>query len=182
MKVFTLERVIKSGARFNPDKAKWFNQEYLRMRPIEKLVAEFRATEGERIAAFSDEYVAGVLELMRERVHFPTEFHDATLFFFEAPTEYDPAAVAKFWKDDIPTIIPQVRDFIAGIEPFTKEHVGESLENLIREKGWPMGKVMNTLRLFLVGKSVGPGVAEMMALMGKDEVLRRIDKGIVSLK
>ncbi|MBR6211427.1 MAG: glutamate--tRNA ligase, partial [Bacteroidales bacterium] len=151
-------------------------------RPVEKLVAEFRAAEGARVAAFSDEYIEGVLELMRERVHFPTEFHDATLFFFEAPTEYDPAAVAKFWKDDIPVTIPQVRDFIAGIGPFTKEHVGESLENLIREKGWPMGKVMNTLRLFLVGKSVGPGVAEMMALMGKDEVLRRIDKGIVSLK
>ncbi|MGX8708457.1 MAG: glutamate--tRNA ligase, partial [Bacteroidales bacterium] len=182
VKVFTLERVIKSGARFNPDKAKWFNQEYLRMRPTEKLVAEFRAAEGERVAAFSDEYIGGVLDLMRERVHFPTEFHDATAFFFEAPAEYDPAAVAKFWKDDIPALIPQVRDFIAGLDPFTKEHVGESIEGLIRENGWPMGKVMNTLRLFLVGKSVGPGVAEMMALMGKDEVLRRIDKGIASLK
>ena len=90
--------------------------------------------------------------------------------------------MAKFWKDDIPALIPQVRAFIAGLEPFTKEHVGESLEGLIKENGWPMGKVMNTLRLFLVGKSVGPGVAEMMALMGKDEVLRRIDKGINTLK
>ena len=104
------------------------------------------------------------------------------MFFFEAPSEYDPAAVAKFWKDDIPSLIPQVRSFIASLDPFTKEHVGESLEGLIRDNGWPMGKVMNTLRLFLVGKSVGPGVADMMALMGKDEVLRRIDKGIVSLK
>ena len=181
VKVFSLERVVKSGARFNPDKAKWFNQEYLRMRPTAQLVAEFRAAEGERVAAFSDAYIGGVLDLMRERVHFPTEFHDATSFFFEAPAAYDPAAVAKFWKDDIPALIPGVRDFIASLTPFTKEHVGESLEGLIRENGWPMGKVMNTLRLFLVGKSVGPGVAEMMALMGKDEVLRRIDKGIASL-
>ena len=151
------------------------------MRPTAQLVAEFRAAEGERVAAFSDAYIGGVLDLMRERVHFPTEFHDATAYFFEAPAAYDPAAVAKFWKDDIPTLIPGVRDFIASLTPFTKEHVGESLEGLIRENGWPMGKVMNTLRLFLVGKSVGPGVAEMMALMGKDEVLRRIDKGIASL-
>ncbi|MBO4535600.1 MAG: hypothetical protein J5702_00180 [Bacteroidales bacterium] len=182
VKVFTLERVIKSGARFNPDKAKWFNQEYLRMRPTAQLVAEFRASEGERVAAFSDQYIGGVLDLMRERVHFPTEFPEATAFFFEAPASYDPAAVAKFWKDDIPALIPQVRDFLATLEPFTKEHVGESLENLIRDNAWPMGKVMNTLRLFLVGKSVGPGVADMMALMGKDEVLKRIDKGIESLK
>ena len=182
VKVFSLERVIKSGARFNPDKAKWFNQEYLRMRPTAQLVAEFRAAEGERVAAFSDEYIGGVLDLMRERVHFPTEFHDATAFFFEAPAEYDPAAVAKFWKDDIPALIPQVRAVIAELDPFTKEHVGGSLEGLIRGNGWPMGKVMNTLRLFLVGKSVGPGVAEMMALMGKPEVLRRIDRGIVTLK
>ena len=181
VKVFSLERVIKSGARFNPDKAKWFNQEYLRMRPTAQLVAEFRAAEGERVAAFSDAYIGGVLDLMRERVHFPTEFHDATAFFFEAPAEYDPAAVAKFWKDDIPALIPQVRAVIAGLDPFTKEHVGESVEGLIRENGWPMGKVMNTLRLFLVGKSMGPGVAEMMALMGKDEVLRRIDRGIATL-
>ena len=182
VKVFSLERVIKSGARFNPDKAKWFNQEYLRMRPTAQLVADFRAAEGDRVAAFSDEYIGGVLDLMRERVHFPTEFHDATAFFFEAPATYDPAAVAQFWKDDIPALIPGVRDFIASLAPFTKEHVGESLEGLIRENGWPMGKVMNTLRLFLVGKSVGPGVAEMMALMGKPEVLRRIDRGIETLK
>ncbi|MBQ5482542.1 MAG: hypothetical protein IIT74_05790 [Bacteroidales bacterium] len=104
----------------------------------------------------------------------------ATSFFFEAPASYDEAAVAKFWKDDIPALIPQVREFIAGLDPFDKEHI-ETVEALIRENGWPMGKVMNTLRLFLVGKSMGPGVAEMMALMGKDEVLRRIDRGIATL-
>ena len=181
VKVFSLERVVKSGARFNPDKARWFNQEYLRMRPTSQLVADFRASEGRRIAAFSDDYVGAVLDLMRERVHFPTEFREATSFFFEAPASYDPAAVAKFWKDDIPTLVPQVRDIIAAIGPFDKEHI-ETVETRIRENGWPMGKVMNTLRLFLVGRSVGPGVADMMAILGKDEVLRRIDKGIVSLK
>ena len=151
------------------------------MHPTAQLVTDFRASEGERIAAFSDEYVGSVLDLMRERVHFPTEFREATSFFFEAPAAYDEAAVAKFWKDDIPALIPQVRDFIASIAPFDKEHI-ETVETLIRENGWPMGKVMNTLRLFLVGKSVGPGVADMMAILGRDEVLRRIDKGIVSLK
>ena len=152
------------------------------MRSTAQLVADFRASEGDRVADFSDEYIGHVLELMRERVHFPTEFREATVFFFEAPASYDPAAVAKFWKDDIPTILPQVRAFIASLDSFTKEHVGESVEGLIRENAWPMGKVMNTLRLFLVGKSVGPGVADIMSILGKDEVLRRIDKGISSLK
>lgn len=152
------------------------------MRPTAQLVADFRAAEGARVAAFSDDYIGGVLDLMRERIHFPTEFHEATAFFFEAPETYDEAAAAKFWKEEIPLLIPQVRDFVAALEPFTKEHVGERMEGLIRENGWPMGKVMNTLRLFLAGRPAGPGVAELMALMGKDETLRRIEKGINTLK
>ena len=178
---FSLERVVKSGARFNPDKAKWFNQEYLRKRDTAALVADFRALEGEKLAAFSDEYVGAVLDLMKERAHFANEFWDLTSYFFVAPSEYDQASVNKFWKDEVKAIIPQVYDFIMKLDPFTKENIENSLHDLITTNEWPMGKVMNSLRLFLVGVSKGPGVADMMALMGKEEVDSRIKNALAKL-
>lgn len=182
VEAFSLERVVKSGARFNPDKAKWFNQEYLRKQPADKMTAQFREMNGDKVASFSDEYISAVLMMMRERAHFANELWGLTSFFFEAPASYDEASVNKFWKDETKAIIPQVREFVGNIEPFTKEHVEEELHNLIVSNEWSMGKVMNTLRLFLVGASKGPGVADMMAIMGKEETDRRIANAIETLK
>lgn len=179
--IFSLERVIKSGAKFNADKAKWFNQEYLRRRPTEQLVADFKAINGEKLKGFSDKYIGDVLDMMKERAHFITEMWDLTSYFFEAPTSYDEASVAKFWKDEVKEIIPQVHKHILAIEPFTKENIENSLHELITTNEWPMGKVMNSLRLFLVGVSKGPGVADMMALFGKEETDRRITNAIAKL-
>lgn len=182
VQAFSLDRIVKSGAKFNPEKAKWFNQEYLRMKSTEEIVAAFKECAGDRLEGFSDEYIGKVADLMKERAHFVTELWDLTSYFFLAPETYDEASVNKFWKDEVKDIIPQVRDFIRDIEPFTKEHVEESLHELITSREWPMGKVMNTLRLFLVGVSKGPGIADMLEILGKEETLGRIDKAISILK
>lgn len=178
---FSLDRVVKSGARFNFDKAKWFNQEYLRKRTTEQLIADFRALNGDKVAAFDDAFVGAVLDMMKERAHFAYELWDLTSFFFEAPQQYDEASVNKFWKDEVKEIIPKVHEFVKGIEPFDKETIETSLHDLITTNEWPMGKVMNTLRLFLVGVSKGPGIADMMAILGKDEVDSRITNAISKL-
>ena len=182
VKAFSLDRIVKSGAKFNPEKAKWFNQEYLRMKSTEEIVAAFKQCAGDKLKGFSDEYIGKVADLMKERAHFVTELWDLTSYFFLAPETYDEASVNKFWKDEVKEIIPQVRDFIRDIEPFTKDHVEESLHELITSREWPMGKVMNTLRLFLVGVSKGPGIADMLEILGKEETLGRIDKAISTLK
>ena len=179
--VFSLERVIKSGAKFNADKAKWFNQEYLRRRSTQQLVEDFKALNADRLEGFSDTYIGCVLEMMKERAHFMTEMWDLTSYFFQAPETYDEASVAKFWKDEVKEIIPKVRGLIASLEPFTKENIETSLHDAITSNEWSMGKVMNTLRLFLVGVSKGPGVADMMAIFGKEETLSRIDNAIKKL-
>lgn len=179
--VFSLERVVKSGARFNPDKAKWYNQEYLRRKSTQELVKAFRAVEGERLAAFDDKYVGAAVELIRERAYFVHEFRTLCDFIFEAPKEYDPVGVNKFWKEDIKEIIPQVANFLEGLAPFDKSEIEEKLQNLITTSSWGMGKVMNTLRLILVGRSSGPGVADIMAILGKKEVLQRINNAIARL-
>ena len=178
---FSLERVIKSGARFNADKAKWFNQEYLRKRTTAQLVEDFKKINSEKLEGFSDEYIGAVVDLMKERAHFITEMWDLTSYFFEAPSAYDEASAAKFWKEEARGAMPEVRATIAALEPFTKENIEETLHELITSKEWPMGKIMNSLRLFLVGVSKGPGVADMMALFGKEETLRRIDTAISKL-
>ena len=102
-------------------------------------------------------------------------------FSFEAPEEYDPAGVNKFWKDEVKEIIPQVADFINSLEPFSKNIIEEKLENFIKTNGWGMGKVMNTLRLFLVGRSSGPRVADIMEILGKKEVSQRISNATARL-
>lgn len=179
--LFTLDRVIKSGARFNADKAKWFNQEYLRMRSNAQLVSDFKACAGEKLKGFDDGYISSVVELMKERAHFITEMWDLTSYFFRVPESYDEASVAKFWTEEARSAMPQVRSLLAGLTPFTKENIENSLHELITSREWPMGKVMNSLRLFLVGVSKGPGVADMMALFGKEETLRRIDTAVAKL-
>ena len=177
---FSIDRVVKSGARFNPDKAKWFNQEYLRKRSTEQLVAEFRSLNPEKTAAFDDKYIGSVLELMKERAHFAYELWDLTSYFFDAPQTYDEASVKKFWKDEVKDIIPKVQEWLASAD-WDMDILENGLHELITSNEWPMGKVMNTLRLFLVGVSKGPGIADLMAILGKDEVMARIDNAIAKL-
>lgn len=179
---FSLERVVKSGAKFNPDKAKWFNQEYLRKQTTDQLVASFKAVEEEKLKGFSDEFIASVCNVIKERAHFVTDLWQLSSFFFEAPKSYDSASVAKFWKDEIKEIIPKVQEVVLSIDPFTKERIDEVLHQTIYDNQWSMGKVMNTLRLFLVGESKGPGVSDIMSVIGKDEVARRFENALSTLQ
>ena len=176
--IFSLERVVKSGAKFNPEKAKWFNAEYLRMMKDEDLAAEFGKDLAARGIEASPEYVAKVCGLMKNRAHFITDFWNLTHYFFQAPTEYDQAVVNKFWKDEIPQLVAKVKDYVMGLEPYTKESLEGGLHSLIVDNGWPMGKVMNSLRLSLVGVNNGPGVADIIWLIGREEFATRIENAL----
>ena len=181
VKVFSLDRVVKSGAKFNPEKAKWFNAEYLRMMKDEDLAAEFGKDLAARGIEASPEYVAKVCGLMKNRAHFMTDFWNLTHYFFQAPTEYDQSVVNKFWKDEVPGMVAQAKEFVMGLEPYTKESLEEGLHSLIVNNGWPMGKVMNSLRLSLVGINNGPGVADIIWLIGREEFAARIDRALSTL-
>ena len=171
-----MERVIKSGAKFNPDKAKWFNMEYLRMRDNATLAKEFGTILGSKGISRPDAYIEHVVGLIKERAHFVKDFWDLSDYLFVAPTAYDQAVKTKFWKEDTPQILKEVCQMLEGLETFSKESIEHSLSPYIKERGWQMGSVMNTLRLALVGESKGPGVADIMDLIGKDETLKRIIK------
>jgi glutamyl-tRNA synthetase len=198
---FSLERVIKSGARFNVEKAKWYNKEYLRMKPAAELaelyipVLESKGiqvvdcpacalTAGSEMTVqgadftnkiFTRAYVERIVALIQERATFVADFWDIASYLFVAPVEFVEKDAAKFWKEENYTLALQVADFIMNFEgEFTKEAIEGPLEEYIRGNEWPMGKVMNCLRLALVGASSGLGIADMVAILGKKEFASRI--------
>ncbi len=199
---FSLERVIKSGARFNADKAKWYNKEYLRTKSVEELTSLYipileshglqivdcpacALTAGSEMTVtgadfenkiFSRQYVERIVALIQERATFVADFWDIAPYLFVAPAEFVEKDAAKFWKEENYTLALQVADFILGFEgEFTKEALEGPLEEFIRGNEWPMGKVMNCLRLAMVGGSNGLGIADIVTLIGKKEFAKRIE-------
>ncbi len=199
---FSLERVVKSGARFNADKAKWYNKEYLRTKSAAELaqlyvpvleskglqVVECPAcalTAGSEMTVqgadfenkiFSLGYVEKIVALIQERASFVADFWDIASYLFVAPTSFVEKDAAKFWKEENYTLALQVADFILGFEgEFTKAALEGPLEEYIRGNEWPMGKVMNCLRLAMVGGSNGLGIADIVTLIGKKEFAKRIE-------
>ena len=199
---FSLERVVKSGARFNAEKAKWYNKEYLRMKPVEELASQFipvleshglqivdcpacALTAGSEMTVngadfenriFSRQYVERIVALIQERATFVADFWDIAPYLFVAPAAFVEKDAAKFWKEENYTLALKVADFILGFEgEFTKAALEGPLEEYIRSNEWPMGKVMNCLRLAMVGGSNGLGIADIVTLIGKKEFAKRID-------
>ena len=199
---FSLERVVKSGARFNADKAKWFNKEYLRTKTAEELTSLYipvleskglqivdcpcsALTAGSEMTVqgadfknriFTRQYVERIVALIQERATFVADFWDIASYLFIAPETFVEKDAAKFWKEENYTLALQVADFIMDFKgEFTKESLEGPLEEFIRGNEWPMGKVMNCLRLALVGASSGLGIADIVTLIGKEEFGRRIE-------
>ncbi len=175
---FSLERVVKSGAKFNPEKAKWFNQEYLRKKTTDELVSEFLPVLRSKGVEKEFSYIASSIEMIRERASFVNEFWGLCDYLFCAPASYDMKVKEKFWREDTPTVLDELIKDFGSLDLFTKEALELYLPAKIKERGWQMGAVMNTLRLLLVGESKGPSVADIMALIGKKETLSRLEKGL----
>lgn len=179
--LFSLEKVVKSGARFNPEKAKWFNQQYLRMRSDDELAAEYNVILQQKGIEAPIDRIKQIVALIRERAHFVHDFWDESSFFFRAPETYDSAQKAKNWKEATPGLIAQARTLLAGCEPFTTPVLESTLHSWMEKDGIKMGSVMNPLRLCVVGAPHGPGMADIMALLGKEETLQRIDRALETL-
>lgn len=189
---FSLDRVIKAGARFNPEKAKWFNEQYLRMRTPEQLAEEFRPQVEANVpgSSYSDTFLAEVCALIKERAHFSKEFWGIAKALFVAPQEYDAADVAKFCKLEMKSVIEEMRDLIAETDFKTfgqgasKEECCTVIEELligrIREREWKTGAVMNILRLYFTGNTRGLGISDIIYFIGKDEALARIERGLAA--
>jgi len=181
IQLFSLERVNKSGARFDPEKAKWFNHQYLIKKSNVDLSVLFMKIINEKGIKAEPSKVERIVSLMKERVNFVHELWDQTSFFFEKPASYDDASVKKFWKEDTSAILKETIVAINSITPFESHVIEETIKSFINEKGYGMGKVMNAMRISLVGTNKGPGVADICEIIGREETVERINRAITTI-
>ena len=183
VKAFSMDKVQKAGAKFNPDKAKWFNKEYLRMKSDEELAKLFVSVLAEHGVEDDFDHLVKVVHLIKERATFVADFWDIAWYLFKAPESYVEKDAAKFWKPENVEPALKVADFICAYGgEWNKESLEAALEEFIRSNEWPMGKVMNCIRLAITGSGSGLGIADVVVLIGKDEFRARIDRAIASLK
>ena len=178
---FSLDRVSKSGARFNPEKAHWFNAHYLRAKSDAELAGLFRPELLKRGIEVSDERLERIVALIKERATFVGDLWGLTAYLFVAPSEYDPKSVTKFWKGENPARLKALRQLLAEAAQFSAVQLEPAVHEWIVASSYPMGQVMNTLRLAIVGTGSGPSILDICELIGRDETLRRIDVAIERL-
>ncbi|HOG66132.1 MAG TPA: glutamate--tRNA ligase [Bacteroidales bacterium] len=180
-KEFSLERVGKSGSKFDPDKAKWFNHKYLVEISNTKLAEQFAPYIAERGITVDLEFVEKVVEIIKERANFVSDFWEQSSFFFTAPQDYDEQVVKKRWKTDSALLMIDLKKQFLLIDDFSAENIKDRIHFFAQERNIGLGAIMNALRLLLVGGSFGPDLAVIAEMIGKDEVLKRIDTGILKL-
>ncbi len=233
IEAFTLERVGKSGSRFDPEKARWFNHQYMLLKGNEEIAEEFlkelsargkgpresgddspRLRGDDRIEGGAKEggpglggddkdntmeeeewdRVVRIVGLVKERAEFVKDIWSQAWFFFEAPATYDEAVIKKRWTPEMPGILKNISSLLntnfclmppdqvrGGLSDLCPEDYETLIKGHIASNSLNMGNVMNILRLCLVGSSMGPGVFDIMALLGPDEVISRIEKAVQQL-
>ncbi len=175
IKAFSLEKVGKSGSRFDPDKTKWFNHQYLIRKTNEEIAEMFEPILNEKNIEHKNFDLPKICGLVKERVNFINELYDETYFFFKAPVEYDEKFLKKAWQENTKQILEDVKTLISEIKDFEAEICENTIKNWLTENEIGFGKIMSPLRLALVGEGKGPGVFDIMEIIGKDETIKRID-------
>ncbi|WP_290386036.1 glutamate--tRNA ligase [uncultured Muribaculum sp.] len=182
---FSFEHCSRSGARFDYEKGRWFNHEYLMRMPDEKLAGLFKPVlkaNGVNPDDFTDEYIARAVGMVKGRVHFIDELWNQAKFFFTDPAEYNPKDIKKRWNNEMPEIMHQLSTVIAGLTDMTSASAEKVVLDWIAEKGYHLGNVMNAFRLCVVGECKGPHMFDITELMGKEKTISRIALGIEKIK
>lgn len=181
VEAFDLSRVSKSGAKFSPDKTNWFNQQYLQQKTNEELTTLYTPILSEKGITTDVVYTTKVVSLIKERATFVADFWELSSFFFENPVDYDAKAAKKQWKETTGVLMVELTTVIANIEDFTIENAQTDIKGWITAKEIGFGKVMQPLRLSLVGKLAGPDLFDIMTMIGKENTITRIKNAIEKL-
>jgi glutamyl-tRNA synthetase len=209
---FSFEHVGKSGAKFNPEKAKWFNQQYLRKKDNKELadllLSYIKTLNTEEDKTFehlnkayntdinkeniskiienkniiNNKYLSKVCGLMKERACFVKEIFWQATYFFKAPVRYNEKAVRKKWKENTPFILSSLKNELNLIENFDARTLEPVFEKFLEENNLNIGQLMNALRITVLGDNKGPNMLDVAEILGKDEILKRISLGIKNIK
>ncbi len=178
---FSLDKVSKSGARFNPDKAKWFNEQYLRAASDDMLAEMVMPLYARRGIDVEPGRVAGAIALIKERATFPQDLVGLTERLFVRPAEYDAKSVGKFWKADNVAKLLEMREVLAADELADPAASEARVHDWVVGRQYSMGQLMNTLRLVIWGVSQGPSIFHILVFLGREETLARIDAAVAAL-
>ena len=179
--VFSLERVVKSGSRFDPEKAKWFNKHYFQQKTIEELSELFKVVLSKKGVSAEIEKIKRVVAEVKERCEFVSDLWEQSYFFFEAPDSYDEKTVKKRWKEDTSEKLSEIAGVFDLVVNWDADSVKEAFSAFMNKKEWGFGMIMNPLRLCLVGGNMGPDLFVICEILGKEETISRIQKGINSI-
>jgi glutamyl-tRNA synthetase len=177
---FDLNRVHKAGAKFDPDKNKWFNHQYLQKQDDESLAKAFAPILYEKGIDVDYTSLVKIISLIKERANFVTDFWEMSDYFFVAPTSYDEKA-AKNWNENTPDLIKQLINVLHSIEDFSSANIETIVKDWMTQNEIGMGKVMQPFRLSLVGALKGPHLFDIAELIGKEETIKRLENAIASL-
>ena len=180
---FSFDHCSKSGAKFDFEKGKWFNHKYLQEKSDSDLASLYMPLLQEKGHGDADAtYVVRVVSLVKARITFVRDLWEQSRFFFEAPQAYAEKDVRKRWKDGMPQLMEELISVIEGIDDFSSANQEEIVLGWIAEKGYHLGNVMNAFRLTVVGECKGPHMFDITELLGKEETLKRIRRGIDNIK
>ncbi|WP_312819625.1 glutamate--tRNA ligase [Kaistella carnis] len=174
---FDLNKVHKAGARFNKEKAEWFNSEYLRARTDEEVLGLLKNVDEINLANSSDAQLLKIISLMKERATFAKDIYNEGKFFFEAPMQYEEKAVKKAWNEAAAEVMNAFSLKLESAD-FETDDLKQLIHDFAESKGLGMGKVMMPLRLCLVGELKGPDVPDIMQILGKEETIARIKNAV----
>jgi len=182
IQLFSLEKCSKSGAKFDYEKGKWFNHQYIQSSPNSEIANIFYPLLEEKGIDFPIGYIETVVGLVKERVNFVNELWDQSFFFFAAPVTYDEKVVKKRWKEDSPAQMKELVEVLKGIDDFSAQNQEEIVKRWIESKEYHLGNIMNAFRLAIVGESKGPHMFDITATIGKEETIARLEEAISNIK
>lgn len=182
IQLFSFDRCSKSGAKFDFEKGKWFNHEYIQRTSDDVLEHLFRPILNEHKVIVSKEFTRHAIGLVKNRAHLIGDLWDQGSFFFKAPKTYDAKTVKKRWKEETPEQLSQLIQVIEGISDFSSENQELVVKHWIEQNQYHLGNIMNAFRLALVGEPKGPHIFDITSLIGKEETINRLKKAISTIQ
>jgi len=178
IEAFSLERVGKAGAKFDFDKTRWFNQQYLRSKSKEELAQDLQIILKENGVEAEDNFVETVCEQLKERATFVKDMWEEGKYYFAAPTSYDEKTIRKKWKEDTPKYVSELKDKLSVLFDFSSENIEVEFKKYLEENELGMGRLLPAFRVCLTGLAMGPSLFDIASLLGKEETIKRMETAL----
>lgn len=181
IQAFTIERIGKAGARFDIHKAEWFNQQYLRAKSDDVLAGMLLDILQREGIPCTTEKAVKIASIMKERITFPQELWEQGKYFFHAPSQYDESVVQKKWNQDVVTVLTAYSQAVQAVPQLSAVIAKETLDQVTASVGIAVGKILQATRVAITGVGGGPDLMVIMEILGKDEVIQRINTAVATL-